>query len=113
VWHPETARAAPVTDGCIWCKQAPPEDVRIPVGEHEYLCPTCLGDLRWFKRYQLVELFYDTSLEPTIKRILTDHWDAARAELLATHDGDPDLVPLPRRKANAHDHEPLRNTLDS
>lgn len=113
-WHPDRARTEPVTSGCLWCKCETPEAVRIPVGDQgEYLCPVCLGDLRWFKRHQLVELFYDTSLEPTIKRIITDHWDAARAELLRVHAADPDLVPLPRRKANAHDHDPLRYAPDS
>lgn len=113
-WPETEARATPVTDGCVWCKQTVPTAVHIPVGADEYLCPNCLGDLREWGRFRQAEIFVTAGLEPALQRIVLDHWDSVRAELCAQYDDDPaDLFPLPTRKSNADTYEQPANSRTS
>ena len=100
-WDETEARETPVTDGCIWCKQ-PPDDP-IPIGDAEVICQQCRGDLREYGRYRQAELYVTAGLEPSLRRIVLDHWDEIRAELIRQHADDPaHLFPLPTRKSNAN-----------
>lgn len=117
IWPEDEARETPVDGVCIWCKrEAPPED-RIPLGADddgepdEYVCRNCRGDLRMFGRAELVQLYTSGGLEPAVRRIVLDHYEAVRSELLREHADDPDLFPLPRRKSSAQTYESPANGL--
>jgi len=104
-WTEGRARATPVRGACLWCKHDTPPALRIPVGDGEHLCPNCLGDLREFKRSRLVDIIVSSGLDPAARRIVLDHWDAVRADLIPIYEADNDVFPLPRRVSNATEYD--------
>lgn len=108
-WTRELARERPVREACVWCK-VPGEESSVPfrrIGNGpDHICDNCLRDLRMFKRFEWVQIWVATGLEPAVKRVVMDAWsDHVQPELDDLYTDHPDLYQLPRFISNATKHE--------
>ena len=117
-WSRDEAREEPVRDACVWCKaEADPEErVELGTQEREYICATCLGDLREFKRYTLFDPVISDGLKPRAIRELKLAIDQAVRQLEEIYVDDPEVFRISERISNAVEynerHEPPRPTGD-
>lgn len=108
-WSREDARETPVDGGCVWCTVRE-RDAEVPLypipATGECICAHCLGDLRMFGRFEFVQIWTWSGLDPAVKRVVKDAWsERVQPELDDVYADHEDLYQLPRFVSNAKHHE--------
>ncbi|ERG89055.1 MAG: hypothetical protein J07HX5_01206 [halophilic archaeon J07HX5] len=80
------------------CKEETPADEQVALTSDEYLCRSCHGDLRTFKRTRPLHLWVTPTAWSSTKQMLRDQYDTQRSllgELSVEYD---EIAPLPSRQ---------------
>ena len=103
-WTVGRARETSVDEVCLFCKQHTPETDRIELdsGSGEYLCRSCLGDLRTFKRTRDVHLWTTPPAVSSVQTAVTEQYEDRESALGRLHVEEERLRPLPSR---VHGHD--------
>ena len=103
-WTVGRARETPVDDVCLFCKQPTAETDRIELdsGSGEYVCRSCLGDLRTFKRTRDVHLWTTPMTVSSVQTAVTEQYEDRESALGRLHVEEDRLRALPSR---VHEHD--------